>query len=151
MKDKKSRIFISIIVIFWILFAAFILIIASMFGMPLLGGSQFRFSFIPLMIILPLLGIALIVLVTRIKIKKASKAFFILTGASAIGIAISGLLHNLLYALLIKLFGEAIWNNLGDEPVFFIFAVIICPIALLVGAIGTIVLLSRKRSLISHP
>ncbi len=146
MKDKKSRIFISIVVIFWILFVAFILIIASMFGMPLLG-SQFRFLFIPLMIILPLLGIALIVLVTRIKITKASKAFLILTGASATGIAISGLLHNLLYALLIKLFGEAIWNNLGDEPVFFIFAVIICPIALLVGAIGTIVLLSKKKIL----
>jgi len=34
---------------------------------------------------------------------------------------------------------------MGDEPVFFIFATVACPIALLAGAIGNIVLIARKE------
>lgn len=34
---------------------------------------------------------------------------------------------------------------MGDEPFFFILATIICPIALLVGAIGSIVLFIKKK------
>jgi len=34
---------------------------------------------------------------------------------------------------------------MGDEPVFFIFAIIVCPVALLVGIIGGIVLIAKKK------
>jgi hypothetical protein len=34
---------------------------------------------------------------------------------------------------------------MGDEPVFFILATIVCPIALLVGIIGSIVLIAKKK------
>lgn len=144
MDDKKNKIYISILVIFWLIFAFFILIVSSMWLMPLFG--QFiQFISIPSMVILPILGIALIVLAARAKLTKISKAFLILTGSSAIGITVFGVLHNLLFALLIKLFGEDFAVRMGDEPVFFILATIVCPIALLVGIIGSIVLIAKKK------
>lgn len=144
MQDKKDKIYISTIVIFWLIFAFFILAVSSMYGMYLIG--QFiRFISIPSMVILCILGIVLIVLASRAKFTKISKAFFILTGASALGITVSGVLHNLVFALLIKLFGENFLAHMGDEPVFFILTTIICPVALLVGVIGSIVLIAKKR------
>jgi len=57
-------------------------------------------------------------------------------------------LHNLFYALFIKLFGTNFWDRIGvgDEPFFFILATIICPIAFLVGVIGSIVIFIRRES-----
>ncbi len=144
MQAKKNKIYISTLVIFWLIFAFFILNVSSMWFMPLFG--QFiQFISIPSMVILPILGIVLIVLAARAKFKKISKAFFILTGAAALGITISGVLHNLLFALLIKLFGEGFAAGMGDEPVFFILATIVCPTALLIGVIGSIVLIAKKK------
>ena len=145
MEDKKNKIYISALVIFWITFAFFILNVSSMYGLGYLIGSFIRFIYLPSMVILPILGIALIVLAARAKFTKISKAFFILTGASALGISVSGLLHNLVFALLIKLFGEGFLAGMGDEPVFFILATLVCPIALLVGVIGSIVFIAKKK------
>jgi hypothetical protein len=97
------------------------------------------------MVILPLLGIALIVLVSRAKFKKPAKSFFLVAGSAALGISVFAVLHNLLFALLVKLFGEDFGARMGDEPVFFILATIICPLALMVGLIGSIVLIAKKR------
>ena len=144
MQEGKNKIYISTLVIFWIIFAFFILNVLSMYAMPLFG--QFiQFIGIPLMVILPILGITLVVLVSRVKFQKIAKAFFILTGSSAIGITVFGVLHNLLFALLIKILGEDFGSRMGDEPVFFILATMVCPIALLVGIIGSIVLIAKKK------
>jgi len=102
-------------------------------------------SFSLFMIILAVFGIALIVLAKMAGITKISKVFFILIGASAIGMGLSVLLHNLIYAVLIKILGGSAWAETGDESVFFILATIVCPIALLVGVIGIIVLLARRK------
>jgi len=147
MQDKKDKIYISTLVIFWLIFAFFILNVSSMYGMYLIGPF-IRFISIPSMVILSILGIVLIVLASRAKFTKISKAFFILTGASALGMTISGVLHNLVFALLIKLFGEGFLARMGDEPVFFILATIVCPLALLVGVIGSIVLMAKKRIIV---
>jgi hypothetical protein len=104
----------------------------------------------PVRVVLSLLGIALIVLAARARFTKISKAFFILTGSSALGIGLSIDLHNLVFALLIKLFGEGIWSGMGDEPVFFILATIVCPLALLVGAIGSMVFIAKKKVIIKE-
>jgi hypothetical protein len=104
-----------------------------------------RYLFFSSAIVLSCLGITLIVLAAKANLTRISKAFFILTGASAAGIVIGSVLHNLVYALFIKLFGEGFWGVMGDEPFFFIFAIIICPIALLVGIIGSIVLIAKKQ------
>ena len=144
MQDKKDKIYLSTLVFFWLTFSFVILTAASIFSMNLIG--QFiQFIIIPLIIILSILGMILIILASRAKLTKISKAFFILTGASTLGIIVSIVLHNLVFALLIKLFGESFWANMGDEPVFFIMATIICPAALLVGVIGSIVLIAKRK------
>jgi hypothetical protein len=146
MQEGKNRIYISTLVIFWIIFAFFILTVSGMF----LSFLPFARIFVglPPIVVLSILGIALIVLAAKAKFTKISKAFFILTGSSALGIGASMVLHNLVYALLIKLFGEGLWAGMGDEPVFFILATIVCPLGLLVGVIGCIVLLAKKKILI---
>ncbi len=64
----------------------------------------------PHRIILSILGIALIILSAKASIRKIARVFFILTGASALGMGLSVILHNLLFLFLIKLFGEGIWS-----------------------------------------
>ena len=143
MSDGKNKLLIPTVLVFWITFALFLMIIAGMYFnfIPYIGFISGLLS----MIILSVFGIALIVLAKMAEITKISKAFFILTGASAIGMGLGVLLHNMVYAILIKILGENVWTNMGDEPVFFILATIICPIALLVGVIGVIVLLAKRK------
>ena len=143
MQEEKNKIYTSTLVIFWIIFAFFIIVMAGMYlyVIPYIG----IITGIPFIAILSILGIVLIILAAKAKFTKISKVFFILTGASALGMGLSMILHNLVFALLIKLFGEGIWSGMGDEPVFFILATIVCPLALLVGVIGGIVLIAKKK------
>ena len=149
MEEKKNKIYISTVVIFWIVFAFFILMVSGMYFGMYLPFSNF-FVGMPLRVVLSLSGIALIILAARARFTKISKAFFILTGSAALGIGLSIILHNLVFALLIKLFGEGIWSGMGDEPVFFILATIVCPLALLVGAIGSMVFIAKKKVIIKE-
>ena len=144
MDNEKNKIYTSTVVIFWIILAFSILTISNIFIMNEFDLFN-RYLFFSSAIVLSCLGIALIVLAAKAKLTKISKAFFILTGASAVGIVVGSVLHNLVYALFIKLFGEGFWAGMGDEPVFFIFATIVCPVALLVGIIGGIVLIAKKK------
>ena len=143
MEEEKNKIYISILVIFWITFAFFIMVMAGMYFyfVPYVGIITGLVS----RAILSILGIVLIILAAKGKFIKIARVFFILTGASALGMGISVILHNLVFALLIKLFGESIFGSMGDEPVFFILATIICPLTLLAGAIGSIVFISKKK------
>jgi hypothetical protein len=144
MDNKKNKIYISTLVVFWVLFASSITALLNILVMNLIDLFS-RVLFYSSAFALPCLGIALVVLAVKANFTKISKIFFILTGASAIGIAASAMLHNLVYALFIKLFGEGFWAGTGDEPVFFILAVILCPLALLAGTVGSIVLIAKKR------
>jgi hypothetical protein len=148
MQEKKNKIYISTLAIFWITFAFFIMVMAGMYLyiIPYIGiitGLPFR-------AILSILGIVLIILAAKAKFTRIAKVFFILTGASALGMGISMILHNLVFALLIKLFGESIFGSMGDEPVFFILATIVCPLALLVGAVGCMVLIAKKKVIVKE-
>jgi len=136
--------------IFWALVAVFVVVAATIsVGAPILGRLEvpafFRALFIGTEALFGLgmlgLGVTLLVMAARAKLKKMLKAFLLLTGASAVGMLTFALLHNLVYALFIYFFGEGFWGGIGgDEPVFFIMAVCVCPLAFLVGAIGSIVL-----------
>ena len=108
-------------------------------------GNLLVRSSLLLLVIFSLLGIALLVLTVREKAEGKLKGFLLLTGASAAGISVFGILHNLVYALAIHFFGADIWNN-GDEPFFFILAVIVCPLGYLVGAIGSLVLYLKQKT-----
>ena len=132
------------ITVFWILLAFSVLALSNIFILNEFDLFN-RYIFFASAVILTLLGIALIVLAAKAKINRISKAFFILTGSSAAGIVIGSVLHNLVYALFIELFGKGFWAGMGDEPVFFIIALVVCPIALLAGIIGCIVLIARNK------
>jgi hypothetical protein len=131
--------------ILWALVGVFVLIVCFFFIEPfmdLLAGSEL---FLTPFAVFFLLGIALLVLTLREKVEGILKKFFLLTGASAVGVIVFILLHNAVYALFIHFFGEGFWGiNGGDEPFFFIMSIIVCPLGFLVGAIGSIVLRVRE-------
>lgn len=95
-----------------------------------------------------LLGLSLLILAVKAELDKTLKIYLIVTSASAVGIFASMVLHNLVYGLFIHFWGEDFWQRTGmeDEPLFFIMAIFVCPIAYLVGTIGSIVLFFRRRS-----
>jgi len=127
-------------VVFYVLVVLFAVIVASI-------GREFvnvPFSVTAVLaIVFGLLGIVLVVLAARLAGTRIQKTFFILTGASATAMPIFAVLHNLVYGLLIAWFGEGFWERHasgGDEPVFFILAVLVCPALFVIGTVGSIVL-----------
>jgi len=134
--------------IFWALVGIFV-VIASVFFIPAVRELLMGLLFLIISgAVFLLLGVALIVLTVKEKVAGMLKKFFILTGASAAGFFVSFLLHNAIYGLFIHWFGADFWDRigLGDEPFFFIMAILVCPIGFLVGAVGSIVLrIKRSR------
>ena len=129
--------------LFWALIAVFVFVICLFLIEPLndlFGGSGL---FLAPFAVCFLLAVALLVFTLREKVAGLLKSFFLLTAASAAGVFVFILLHNAVYGLFIHFFGEGFWNG-GDEPVFFILAVIVCPLGFLVGAVGSIVLRIRE-------
>lgn len=111
---------------------------------------EIKRGFFPLIAIFALsfsvLGIMLIVLTYKKKIKGRLKLFLLLTGISSAGILPSAVLHNVVYGLCIYWFGADFWERtgLGDEPFFFFLALIILPIVFLVSSAGSCILLHKK-------
>jgi len=126
----------SIWIIFWALVGVFIIIIGTMFVLvPLAGNLPLVNVFLPGIAIFLILGVALLVLTIKKKVEGNLKKFLLLTGASAAGLPVFAVLHNVVSGLF----------NI-EEPVFFILATMVCPISFLVGAIGTIVLTTKNKS-----
>ncbi|MBA7506777.1 hypothetical protein ES706_05484 [subsurface metagenome] len=127
--------------------------VGTIVGAPLLLPSLQRvyvgFLFFSGALLLSL-GIVFLVLTIRGETKGIFRKFQLLIGASAVGIPISAILHNAVYGLFIYWFGADFWNG-GDEPFFFIMAIIICPLGFLVGAIGSIVLGIKKLRTAKQP
>ncbi len=141
--------------VFWALFGVFIVfVIVMQLGPPmrqLINESQ-GVDFVPSLFFISgslffLLGLALLILAVKAEIDRAFKKFLILTGAAAVGIFASMLLHNLVYGAFILWFGEGFWERIGleEEPFFFMMAIFVCPLAYLVGTVGSIVLIIRRR------
>ncbi|MBA7509614.1 hypothetical protein ES705_01578 [subsurface metagenome] len=149
--EKKSinvsnKFNLAIKVIFWLSVAFFIELIVVVFVPIKYISIDFLFMAIPGIIFL-LLGIALIVLTVKSGLKGLLKKFLLITGAAPIGTVVSVILHNAFYGVFIYFFGADFWDRIGigDEPVFFILAIIVCPIAFLVGVVGSIVLFIKGR------
>ena len=133
--------------IFYVLVPIFALLVNEIAG----GGALIHRPF-PVIEVLAiafgLLGVVVVLLTARLREARIQKIFFILAGASAAGIPICVILHNLVYALFIVWFGEGFWERLGsggDEPVFFILALLVCPALFLIGTVGSIVLLIKGK------
>ena len=137
--------------IFWALVGVFVVVVAIMVSVPFFPAVKELFVggwfFIIFGILFFSLGVALLVLAVKGEVVGLLRKFLILTGAASTGIIISALLHNAVYALFVYFWGEGFWERtgLGDEPFFFILAIIVCPLGFLVGAVGSIVLFIKKR------
>jgi hypothetical protein len=141
LKDRSIRI------IFWAMVAFFLIAIGTMFiGVPLAGNFPIIYISLPCIVVFLGLGVALLVLIVKKKVAGKIKIFLLLTGASAVGLPVFVVLHNLVYALFVHFYGENFWGFGGDEPVFFILATIVCPLGFLVGVVGTIVLNIKNKS-----
>jgi MFS family permease len=145
MKEKLIR------SIFWTLVGIFIVVVAIMAGIsfaPTVKGFLAGGWFLIISGILFFsLGIALLVLAIKKKERNRLGKFLILTGAAAAGIPVSAVLHNVIYGLFIYWFGADFWEKtgLGDEPFFFIMAIIVCPLGFLAGAVGSVVLFFKEE------
>ena len=132
-------------IIFWVviaIFAAMAVIIASQDRF--LGHRLTMFVLASLFIAFGVLAAVLAVITAWVKEAFIRKLFFMVTGASAAGVLIFSILHNLAYALCPKL-GWVYWGEGGDEPVFFTLALFVCPALFIIGSIGSIVLLISER------
>jgi len=79
------------------------------------------------------LGVTLLAPTAKSEVEQKLKNFLLLTEASFVGLPVFGILHNAVSGL----------TNF-EEPVFFILAIIVCPLGFLVGIIGIIVLRIKK-------
>ena len=132
--------------IFWALVGVFV-VMAIVFAIPAVRELFMGLLFMAFSgAVFALLGVALIFLTVKEKVAGMLKRFLLLTGASAVGIPVSAVLHNLVYGLFIYWFGADFWDRigLGDEPFFFIM-VLVCVLGFVVGAAGSIVLAVKKH------
>jgi hypothetical protein len=131
---KEHRLITSLL---WASLALFILFLSPL-------KFQTPYYFMITILLLAGLGISLLVFILKSEFRKKHKIFLLLASSSLIGIPVFAILHNAVYALAIHIFGEGVWDN-GDEPFFFILAAIVCPIAYLVGFIGSITCFLRTK------
>jgi len=136
--------------VFWTLVGAFIMSAGTIAGLPLLFQGETESLLFPILllisgILLFLLGVVLLVLTKKGETKGTFRKFQLLTGASAVGIPVGAVLHNVFYALEMSTSHIAILSqSMGIlHTVFFLIAIPICPIGFLVGAIGSIILAKR--------
>ena len=113
---------------------------------PVQGVKKTLFPvFAVIAIVFSVLGIILFLLTVKQGIERKLKVFLVLSAVSSAVFVPAVILHNLVYGLFIKLFGENYWAGKGDEALFFIIAVIICPVVFLTGLTGSIIFLNRRK------
>ncbi len=134
----------------WSLIIVFVLIIIEMFTLGMDIGiirTITIYSMFILWFLFFLLGIILVVLTYKSKVKGKLKIYLLLTGISSLMFPIGAVLHNVFYALGIMVENIIILRYLMSilEVMFFLIAVLISPILFLVGAIGSIILFRKER------
>jgi len=139
----------TLTIIFYLLVAVFALAISIIFIPAFRGFLSGTFMIIS-GVILVIFSSVLIGLTLVQKVEGKLKKFLILTGASAAGFFICVLLHNIFYALEQITGHMAILSYLMKalEVIFFLIAIFACPVGFIIGAIGTIVMFSKKRKML---
>ena len=131
-------------IVFWALVAAFAALVLTVLLPDVL--PFFRPVFLILIALCFLLGVALLILSVRWKERTLLRTFWILAGASTVGVALGTVLHNAFYALATVTGKWPILNAAMEvlEVAFFLIAILLCPLAFLVGTVGAIVLIVRR-------
>jgi len=142
--SETSKVPRPLSIVFWVLVAAFSVLILTVLSPDVLG--LFRPMFLSLMALCFLLGLALLILSVRWKQRTLLRVFWILAGASTTGSALGSVLHNAFYALATVTGNWPILSAAIEvlEVAFFLVATLLCPVAFLVSTVGAIVLLVRR-------
>ena len=134
--------------IFCVLVGIFVMILGWMVFPDFVLAKQVLFPFgVVLVVVFFLLGLVLMFLTIKGKVKSKLKKFLILTGGSPSGFLVGVLLHNLLYGLGM-LVEHVAWLYFLLEVLhvgFFIMAVLVCPLGFLIGVVGSVVMFSKKK------
>jgi len=134
--------------IFYALMGIFVLLVSYFLAWFPHETKRALFPFVAILaVIFFIFGAVLIFLTLKLKTEKKLKVFLILTGASAVGFLVGVILHNFFYGLgmvtghiiILKYVTEAL------HVAFFIIAILVCPIVFLIGAVGSMLMLIRKR------
>ncbi len=138
--------FQSVSIVFYALIIVFIFLLCQFF-VPWLNEMLRGAVFMLPMIIFALLGGALLFLTLKKKVKKPLKTYLILAGASSAGFLVFSVLHNVFYALAIITGNILILRYLMEflHVGFFLIATLVCLIGILIGMIGSIILLIKKK------
>jgi hypothetical protein len=133
-KNNSGDRFISIV--FWLLVADWLLLTARILMPERIGIS--RGSFLPHLGSVLVLGVVLGWLVLKNEgLKGGLRKWLLVTSGSAVGIFVGVILHNLLYAAAevtkeVPVIHQAVELLSGG---FFIVAIVVCPVGLVVGAV----------------
>lgn len=143
----------SLLELFWATVVVFVLLLLMFFVIQDLVPDKrnfFELGILPCVALLTLLGILLIVSAARAPITRGFKWCLVLTGFAAVGIPFSAVMHNLVYGLMIYIFGRDFWGGEpghggGDEPVFFLLALIVFPLLFIVSTLIAAAIYARSR------
>jgi hypothetical protein len=143
--NETSRLPRSLSIVFWALVAVFLALVLTVLFPDVL--DLFRPLFLSLLALCFLLGLALLILSVRWQERTLLRTFWILAGTSTAGFALGSVLHNAFYALATVTGKWPILNAAMEilEVAFFVIATLLCPVAFLVGTVGAIVLIARRR------
>lgn len=138
-----------LVVVFCLLILTFLLALGTIFTPFLRQAIDPKVLMITVGLGLLLFGGVLIFLTLKEKLTDKLKKLLLLSGISAVGVVASVILHNLVYGFFIYLLGTNFWDQsgLGDEGIFFILGVVIFPIGLLIGLLGSAFLLVQGKRL----
>lgn len=144
-KIAKKRPTFTLVAVFWTL-VGISAVILGMMTVPAFR-SLMRSYFLILTGTFFLLGVALLFLALKQKMEKTLKKFLILTGASAVGFFVFSVLHNLFYAFGILTEHIIVLKYLMEflHVASFLIAIFVCPIAFLVGVVGSIVMFIKNK------
>lgn len=132
---------------FCALVGVFVVVVVLLVFFPVFRGRIGLSLVIGSWVALFLLGVVLIFLTLRQKVEGKLKKFLILTGASSAGFFISAILHNVFYGVGMVVEHITVLKYLAEalHVAFFLIAIPICPLAFLVGVVGSAVLFFRER------
>ena len=115
-QDKPGAIHVRSLLILKVLLSILVVLAVVIAGCLFVPSSQaVRRAAFPALagaaLVLALLGVVLMVVAARTQVRRMLKFFLILTGASAAGVLLCALLHNIVYGLLIHCFGDDAWHR----------------------------------------
>ena len=134
--------------LFLLLYLSTVAIISIPFALSMQGVFRFFYGLplflLPFPIIIAIFFVVVAIPRARIALAKleipekySPKHFLLLLWLTAQAFLLGIMLHNGIYALGIACFGRGFWGQ-GDEPVFFIIALIVVPAGIVAGAIGRV-------------